>query len=53
MSKLGMSTFVKVSFNVRSPRNPFVNDLKYLPSYFGPVTELKILAMGARKLFRL
>lgn len=37
MSKVGMTTFVKVCLRVRSPSNSSVNDLRYFPSYFGPV----------------
>ena len=56
MSKVGMTTFVKVCSTVRSPNSSSVNDLRYFPSYFGPVapnTLVFVLVLKHRNIHQL
>lgn len=49
MSKVGTMTSVRVWFMVMLPNNSFVMDLRYFPSYFGPVAEATKFLMDSRK----
>ena len=40
MSKVGITTFVKVWCNLLSPNSFFMRLWRYFPSYFGPVRAL-------------
>lgn len=50
ISKVGMMTLVRVCFRVRLPSSSAVNDRRYLPSYFGPITEPSKLVAELTKL---
>ena len=43
MSKVGMITSVSVWFIVMLPNNSLIINLRYLPSYFGPVADALLI----------
>lgn len=43
MSKVGITTLVKLWCNLVSPKIPFISLCRYLPSYFGPLKTLETL----------
>ena len=49
ISKAGITMFAKVWLRVRSPRSRLVRDLKYFPSYLGPLTFPKKLVTWLNK----
>lgn len=48
MSKVGIMTLVRVWFIVMLPNKSFVMDLKYFPSYFGPVADATKFLIDSR-----